>query len=187
MRRRAGVTHDVVVLTELRRLSSVLSNSRSSTSRERCLVFCAHNIDTREEEMRILRDYKIFISHVWDYHEEYQRLERLLRNAPNFKFTNLSVPKRDPSMNNGQLIKELQYQIQPAEAVLILAEMFISHRDLIQCEIDLAWRIGRPIIGIKPTRNMPIPLAFRNVVDELVGWNRIAIVAAIKRCAFQPL
>ncbi len=127
-----------------------------------------------------LRDYKVFISHAWDYHEDYYRLEKFLNEAPNFKWTNLSVPKHDPIKNTEQLAKELHNQMREADAFLILAGMYVSDSDWIQYEINFARRIGRPIIGIKPWGNVVLPKAVQDGADEMVGWNSASIVAAIR-------
>jgi hypothetical protein len=127
-----------------------------------------------------LRDYKVFISHAWAYHDDYYRLEKFLNEAPNFSWTNLSVPRHDPIKNTDELAKELHNQMRPAEAFLILAGMYVSHSDWIQYEINFARRIGRPIIGIKPWGNVLIPVAVQKGADEIVGWNTASIVAAIR-------
>jgi hypothetical protein len=130
-----------------------------------------------------LREYKIFISHAWDYHVEYYRLEGFLNAAPNFKWKNLSVPRHDPILNTEQLAKELHNQMRDAEAFLILAGMYVAHSNWILHEINFARRIGRPIIGIKPWGNLIVPMAVQNGADEMVGWNSGSIVAAIRKHA----
>jgi hypothetical protein len=130
-----------------------------------------------------LREYKVFISHAWGYNEDYYRVERFLNEAPNFRWTNLSVPKHDPILNSEQLTKELHNQMRPAEAFVILAGMYVAHSDWILYEINFARRIGRPIIGVKPWGNVVIPKAVQEGADEIVGWNTESIVSAIRRRA----
>jgi hypothetical protein len=48
-----------------------------------------------------LRQYHLFISHAWKYSEDYYRLERLLKEAPDFSFSNCSVPRHDPLIDPG--------------------------------------------------------------------------------------
>lgn len=133
--------------------------------------------------MPTLKDYKLFISHAWSYNEDYYRIEKWLNEAPNFTWTNLSVPKHDPILNAEQLEKELNNQMRPANAFVILAGMYVSHSDWIQYEINFARRIGRPIIGIQPWGSTLVPKAVQNGADEIVGWNRDSIVGAIRRRA----
>jgi hypothetical protein len=130
-----------------------------------------------------LKDYKVFISHAWDYNDDYYRIEKWLNEAPNFTWTNLSVPKHDPVLDSEQLTKELHDQMRPAEAFIILAGMYVSHSDWIQYEINFARRIGRPIIGIRPWGSTLTPKAVQDGADEIVGWNRDSIVAAVRKWA----
>ena len=133
--------------------------------------------------MPALKDYKVFISHAWSYTDDYYRIEKWLNEAPNFTWTNLSVPKHNPILNAEQLTKELNNQMRPADAFVILAGMYVSHSDWIQYEINFARRIGRPIIGIQPWGSTLVPKAVQSGADEIVGWNRDSIVGAIRRRA----
>lgn len=131
--------------------------------------------------MPLLKNYKVFISHAWDYNEDYYRIEKWLNEAPNFIWTNLSVPKHDPILNVEQLKYELNNQMRPADAFIILAGMYVSHSDWIQYEINFARRTGRRIVGISPWGSTMVPKAVQDGADEIVGWNRDSIVAAIRR------
>ncbi len=133
--------------------------------------------------MPTLRVYKVFISHAWSYNDDYYRIEKWLNEAPNFLWANLSVPKHDPIATGEQLSKELNNQMRPADAFVILAGMYVSHSDWIQYEINFARRIGRPIIGIQPWGSTLVPKAVQSGADEIVGWNRDSIVGAIRRRA----
>ena len=130
--------------------------------------------------MPALKNYKIFISHAWKYDEDYYRFERFLNEAPNFLWTNLSVPRHDPILNTDELAKELHNQMRPADVFVILAGMYVSHSDWIQYEINFARRIGRPIIGIRPWASQVVPAAVQKGADEIVGWKRDSIVSAIR-------
>ena len=133
--------------------------------------------------MPALRKYKIFISHAWDYNDDYYRCEQFLNEAPNFEWINLSVPKHDPILNSEQLTARLHDQMRPANVFLILSGMYVAHSDWILYEINFARRIGRPIIGIKPWGNVAMPVAVQNGADEIVGWSSSSIVDAIRRRA----
>jgi MTH538 TIR-like domain (DUF1863) len=130
-----------------------------------------------------LKNYKIFISHAWKYNDEYYRIERWLNEAPNFSWTNLSVPKHDPILDSEQLTKALHNQMRPSDVFIILAGMYVSHSDWIQYEINFARRIGRPIIGIRRWGSTLVPLAVQNGADEIVGWTSDSIIGAIRRRA----
>jgi hypothetical protein len=130
-----------------------------------------------------LRDYNIFISHAWAYDADYYRIEKFLNEAPNFSWTNLSVPQHNPILDSEGLAKELHNQMRPADVFLILGGMYVAHSDWIQYEINFARRIGRPIIGIRPWGSIVVPAAVQTGADEIVGWNSATIVDAIRRRA----
>ena len=133
--------------------------------------------------MPALRNYKVFISHAWSYNDNYFTIVNWLNEAPNFSWTNLSVPKHDPILKTEQLAKELHNQMRPADIFLILAGMYVSHSDWIDYEISFARRIGRPIVGIRPWGSMMVPLAVQNGADTVVGWNQNSVVTAIREYA----
>lgn len=130
-----------------------------------------------------LKNYQLFISHAWSYNEDYYRIEKWLNEAPNFIWTNLSVPKHDPIADIERLKYLLNNQMRPAEAFIILAGMYVSHSDWIQYEITFARRTGRRIIGIQPWGSTMTPKAVTDGADEIVGWNRDSIVNAIRKWA----
>ena len=70
--------------------------------------------------MPILRRYRVFISHVWNYGDDYWRVVRFLDEAPYFQWENLSVPEHDP-VTTEDLAKELRNQMRPADVFLIIA------------------------------------------------------------------
>lgn len=134
--------------------------------------------------MPYLRTYNLFISHAWDYNDDYYRLVQFLNAAPNLKWKNLSVPEHDP-LKTDRLEYELRGQMRDAHAFLILSGMYVAHSEWIGFEIDFARRIGRPIIGIRPWGSERIPAAVEDAATAIVGWNTDAIVRAIRTHALE--
>lgn len=132
--------------------------------------------------MPTLRNYDLFISHSWDYNEDYHRLVEFLKAAPNFLWRNFSVPDHDP-LDGGSATKlhaELERQIRNVHAVLILAGMYVNHREWIQREIDMAIGLRKPMIGIRPWASERIPDVLQRSCVAIVGWNTNSIVDAIR-------
>jgi hypothetical protein len=127
-----------------------------------------------------LRTYRLFISHAWDYNDEYYRLIDLLDRAPWFRYANYSVPEHDP-LPMRQLHEALYDQIRPVNITIILSGIYVSYSDWIQSEIDIALELDKPIIGIMPWGNIRMPQAVQDVADEIVNWNTGSIVNAIRR------
>ncbi len=133
--------------------------------------------------MPALSNYKLFISHAWDYHDDYTRLVNLLNEASYFSWSNFSVPRDDKfgRMTRSQLEEEIRQQIRPVNCFVALAGVYMSNSDWIQFELDFANSINKPIIGVKPWGNTNVSTAVSKVAKEIVGWNTDSIVAAIRK------
>lgn len=137
--------------------------------------------------MPALRPYKVFISHAWNYSDDYDRVVQFLEGASNFDYVNLSVPSHRgiDADDTDELKKLLRDQMRPANVFLIICGMYVSHSDWIDFEIDFSKRIGRPIIGILPRGSERVPVAVQNAAVEMVGWSTKTIVDAIRRNALR--
>lgn len=133
--------------------------------------------------MPTLRTYSVFICHDWEYSDEYYRICNFLNDAPNFSWSNQSVPEHDPLDTGDMLQKNLRDQIRPADVMLVLAGMYTARSAWMDWEMDFARRIGKHIIGVKPWGNVQLPVVVQNNADEIVGWNTDSIVNAIRRHA----
>lgn len=134
-----------------------------------------------------LKTYDLFISHAWRYHDDYDRVVKLLNEAPNFNWRNYSVPRHDPAIDPNteagfqKLKSALRDQIRPVNCVLILAGMYASHSRWINVEMDLADEYPKPMIGVRPWGQERTPQGVQDRVKELVGWNTDSIVSAIRK------
>lgn len=133
--------------------------------------------------MPYLHNYKLFISHAWAYSDRYQRAVKFLNDAPNFLWSNFSVPEDDafPRMSSEQLTEAMRRQIRPVQCVVIVSGMYVNHSEWIQFEMDFAKSLGKPILGIKRWGEQRTPQSVIDVADEMVAWNSNSIVAAIRR------
>uniref|UniRef100_A0A2A4Z6N2 Nuclease n=1 Tax=OCS116 cluster bacterium TaxID=2030921 RepID=A0A2A4Z6N2_9PROT len=130
-----------------------------------------------------LKRRKIFISHAWQYSEHYETMVRWLNGAPNFVWSNCSVPRTNPLGINTKSNLEIGItnQINPAQIVIILGGMYANHSDWIDYEISEAARLRKIIIGVRPWGQERVPLIVQNASDcELVGWNQMSIIRAVR-------
>ena len=127
--------------------------------------------------------YNLFISHSWEYSNQYEGLVRLLNANPYFSYKNYSVPKNDPIHNapyQYQLKEAIRRQMQPASCVIILAGVYSSYSKWINIEIELAKEMGKRIIAVEPFGAMRTSTVVKNAANEVVGWNTITIIRAIR-------
>ena len=129
--------------------------------------------------------YNLFISHSWNYADQYNRIVELLRQRPNFEFRDYSVPPDDPihnAANDAQLRVAIRNQMIPCHAIIILAGVYATYSKWINAEIDLAkdgFQNPKPIIAVRPSENTNISATVREAADRIVGWNTVSIVNAI--------
>ena len=85
--------------------------------------------------------YNLFISHSWAYGNNYEKLVKMLDDAPCFSYKNYSVPKDDPIHNakyDWQLKDAIKEQMSYANCILVLAGVYSTYSKWINIEIDLA-------------------------------------------------
>lgn len=137
--------------------------------------------------MPILKSRNLFISHSWTYGDAYEKLIRLLDNAPNFIYRNYSVPKDDPvhnAPNIETLYKAIKNQIIFCNVILIMAGKYATYSKWIQREIQIAKKdYKKPIVAIRPWANEQVSSVVLESADRLVGWNTSSIVSAIRELA----
>ncbi len=137
------------------------------------------------ENLYIPPPYRIFISHAWTHSDDYDRLVNLITEGLGHSWHNLSVDKDKPLPGGTaqQLSEQLQRMIEPSEVAIIIAGMYVNHRDWIQHEVRLAQYYQKPIIGIEPFGAERIPDDLQKVANEMVGWRGDSICDAIRRWA----
>lgn len=128
----------------------------------------------------------LFISHSWDYSDQYNRLVNLLQERRYFVFKNHSVPPDNPIHDAGtdtQLRQAIRNQMMPCHVILILAGVYATYSKWINIEIDLAkegFIYAKPIIAIRPRGSVRISERVKLAADRLVGWNTKSVVEAIR-------
>ena len=136
-----------------------------------------------------MKTYNLFISHSWNYADQYNRLVNLLRERSYFAFRNYSIPPDDPIHGAGtdaQLRRAIRNQMTPCHVVLILAGVYATYSKWINIEIDLAedgFPYAKPIIAIRPWGSERISERVRLAADRIVGWNTESVVGAIRDLA----
>lgn len=136
-----------------------------------------------ERAMLRMDTHDVFISHAWTYNDSYYRLVGLLDADPDFTWRNHSVPEHDPLLGGSAwaLERQLDAQVSRARVMLVIAGMYVNHREWIQKEIEMAQRKGIPIIGIEPWGSQVVPAQLRFAAAEMVGWRTKSIVDAVRR------
>jgi hypothetical protein len=137
------------------------------------------------------REYKLFISHAWDYTAAYDGVVSLLNADKSFKWINRSVPVDEPLSafmsplllkSYRSIVRQLDERIRESDCVLVLAAMYVAHRGWIQSEIEAALEFKKPIIAVRPLGQERVPQALsQEAITDQVGWRTDSIISAIRR------
>lgn len=129
------------------------------------------------------KTYRLFISHSWAYGDAYDRIINFF-DEHNLKYYDHSVPQGDPIHTNGtdkQLKAAIDAKVKGTSCVVIMTGVYASHSKWIQKEIDIALEYGKPIIAVEPWGSQKTSQVVKDNADEIVGWNGLSIVNAIKK------
>ena len=127
---------------------------------------------------------KLFVSHAWDADEDYHRVFEFLESARNFFYLNYSAPDRRPGGGKEAEREELRRQIQPAEAVILLAPHHRRAPDLLEFQANFAKAADKPVLLMTSFgATSALPKALVSLADETLDWDERALVDAIRRQA----
>lgn len=127
--------------------------------------------------------YNIFISHAWEYNEDYKTIVKWLDNS-NMDWRNMSIPEHNPKEadNNSELKQKIDNNINESKVFIAIAGMYAAQntREWINIEIGIANKYNKPFIGIIPRGHERIPEIIKDSADKLVKWNSQSLIGAIK-------
>lgn len=134
--------------------------------------------------MPSLVNYRVFISHSWTYSNAYESLVGFFDAAPNFRWTDYSVPINDPIHNapsEAALYEAIRRQIAPVNCVVILAGVYSTYSKWINKEISIAKGVySKPIIAVQPWGAERTSAVVKQFADVIVNWRSDSIVEAIR-------
>ena len=124
----------------------------------------------------------LFISHSWNYDNQYWRLKELLRNR-GYEYRDYSVPSNKPilSSSDRKLERAIENKIMLSSVVIIMAGVYSTYSTWINREIEFAQKWGKPIIAVEPYGAKRTSAVVKNAADIICGWNTLSIVNAICR------
>lgn len=129
--------------------------------------------------------YDLYISHSWRRNNELTRLRTLLENRPYFpvEFHEASPDRPINSENESYIRRRLAQKISNADVLLVMAGVYATISDWITFEIEVAYDLDIPIIGVIPWGQTNISTTVRTYAVDIVGWNTESIVKSIRNHA----
>ena len=128
---------------------------------------------------------KLFVSHAYEDDEDYFRVFEYLESDSNFYYQNYSTPDRRPATGDKEALREdLRKQIAPVEIVIVPSGLARKHGDLILFQMNFAKAADKPVLMLEPYgTQMQIPKALRDLADEVIEWNKRALIDSIRKQA----
>lgn len=128
------------------------------------------------------KEYKLFISHSWDYDDVLQDLKNLIDSRGYFPATYTQIEKDCPiDSDKAWVIKaNITKRLQESDVLLAIAGVYASYSEWMQWEMDKAKELGLRVIGVIPRgqEHISYEVFNRSAID--VHWNADSIVDAIR-------
>jgi hypothetical protein len=127
---------------------------------------------------------RIFITHAWESSDDYLRVFEYLESARGFFYKNFSAPEQRPQGDKEALRENLRKQIAPVEAVIGLASLYETQRELVTFQLMFAQASRKPVLLLKQFGvRKDVPKELSDLANDMVDWDERALVDAIKRLA----
>jgi hypothetical protein len=129
--------------------------------------------------------FRIFVTHAWQEHEDYQRVFEYLEGARGFRYVNCSVISPLPGEPGSEPEREaVRRQIVASEIVIALAGLINGHHQQLLFQMQCARGLKRPVIMLPQFgHDLNLPMMFKGIANREVGWNDRAIVDALRELA----
>jgi hypothetical protein len=127
--------------------------------------------------------YRIFVTHLFQPNEDYQRVFEYLESRDNFFYANSSNLETMPPTGGAEAIKdELREQIKPAEVVVMPIGIFDLNPDLVRFQMDVAQAFKKPLLAVKAFgETVAISKEVIDRCDDIIEWNDRTLINAIKK------
>ena len=131
----------------------------------------------------MVKTYKLFISHRWEYDNLLQNLKNLLNERGYFSAEYYQIEKDCPiNSKNASVIKaNITKRLKESDVVLAIAGVSASYSEWMQWEMDKASELGLKIVGVIPRGNERISQEVYKRSVEDVRWNTESVVEAIRK------
>lgn len=133
--------------------------------------------------MPVLRTYRVFISHCWEYNANYYTLVDWFDEEPRFDWKNLSVSDEAPMREDKNFEKRLRKRLGAADIMVVIVGMEIAHRDWMAWEIKWARIRSIPILGVMPNGAERVPKVVLDSGCPIARWRRDSVIASIRQFA----
>ncbi len=128
---------------------------------------------------------RLFVSHVFEKHEDYLRVFEFIESDDRFYYLNFSNPEQIPDTGGKEAMKDvLLKQMDNAELVIVCAGLYDGYRDMIEFTINAAKAKEKPVIVMEHFGSEAnVADILSDLADEIVEWNDRTLIDTIKKLA----
>jgi hypothetical protein len=127
---------------------------------------------------------RLFVTHIWEDNEEYQRVFEYLESARNFYYRNTSEPQKKRPVDKEAQREDLRHQIALAEVVIVLPNLYQTQSELVLFQMNFAKAADKPIVAmVHFGSKLPLPKAIAELADEKAEWDERSLADALRRQA----
>lgn len=123
---------------------------------------------------------RVFISHSWANNSDYSNLIKKFDNY-GFEFYNHSIEENNPvdATTAKEIEKRIENKIRGCSKVLVLGGKY-ANRYWIKKEVEIANRMGKEVIAIRPWGESNVPSSLYKNADKVLGFNSKTIIENLK-------
>lgn len=116
---------------------------------------------------------RVFATHAFDESDDYLRVFEFLESVDRFFYMNVSKPDINPASNQVQAVKdELTVQINAAEVIIILSDVYEQRPDIVKITMDVSEENNKVMIAISPFGGVAeTPPEMLERCEVHLGWN----------------
>lgn len=118
------------------------------------------------------KTYKLFITYTDRENEEYELFLSKLNASHDFQW-------EDCAVHDKVLPEDIIDQMEAVDVVVALSGLISLDKPLLTSMIDIAEKMKKPIVVIRPYGMENVPFNLEELASEVVGWNTPCIVDAI--------
>ena len=129
---------------------------------------------------------RLFVSHVWEETEDYNRVFEYLEASGTFYYTHTGTPDAARPLDKESQREDLRRQIAQCEVVVIVSAAYQRSPELVTFQMNFAKSADKPIVAMENFGSIePLAKAIEDLADELCAWTVRDLLDVLRRQARQ--
>ncbi len=123
----------------------------------------------------------VFISHCWDYTDDYEKIKEWVDNIPRYNISDYSISAEKKLNLTGQaLANAIADRISHCSVFIVPTAIYSSYSDWVNFEIRTAVSMKKPILGVNPWAQQHYSQIVTTYADKIVGWQEKSVQDGVR-------